>query len=170
VEVRVLSTAPAAKVPPEDQQVTGTTGHLDSPKYKRAVQMSFRMAKLHRSNSGRWWSRKGIPKDVRDEYARLYGASWEAKFSAPSTTKASDAKARFSEWLFAFFAAYQELINQYRQRFLKTSIPKSRSLQVKAQRAMMTYAYWYIFTSAWMHCHPHSGISTSRRVFSSLLI
>ena len=40
--------------------------------------------------------RKGIPKDVRAEYQRLYGQRWEAKLSLPAGTK--DAKIRVSEF------------------------------------------------------------------------
>jgi len=40
--------------------------------------------------------RKGIPKDVRDEYQRLYGQRWEAKLSLPAGTK--NAKVRVSEF------------------------------------------------------------------------
>jgi integrase len=40
--------------------------------------------------------RKGIPKDVRDEYQRLYGKRWEDKLTVPAGTK--DAKVRVSEF------------------------------------------------------------------------
>jgi hypothetical protein len=51
---------------------------------------------------------------------------------------------------FAFFADYREVHNDFRVRFLRGSIPNSRALQVKALRTLMTYAYWYIFTTAWI--------------------
>jgi integrase len=42
--------------------------------------------------------RKGIPKDVRAEYKRLYGAGWEAKLTLPTGIRPADAKARIGEW------------------------------------------------------------------------
>ena len=53
MEVRVLSTAPAAQLLLQDQEVAATHGHLDSPKYKRAVKISFRMVTPCRSRSAR---------------------------------------------------------------------------------------------------------------------
>ena len=35
--------------------------------------------KVVRSGSDAWIARKGIPKDVREEYENLYGQRWEAK-------------------------------------------------------------------------------------------
>ena len=40
--------------------------------------MALRMAALNRAKDGRWFARKVIPEDVRQEYARLYGARREA--------------------------------------------------------------------------------------------
>jgi hypothetical protein len=57
------------------------------------------MSGLRRSKSGAYSARKSIPKDVGEDYARLYGASWEAKFSAPAEVKPREAKFRFNEWL-----------------------------------------------------------------------
>jgi hypothetical protein len=57
------------------------------------------MATLTRSKSGAYSARKVIPKDVQDEYERLYGPRWEAKLSLPADTRPQDAKARFAEWL-----------------------------------------------------------------------
>lgn len=48
-----LSTAPAAQLLLQDQEVAATHGHLDSPKYKRAVKISFRMVTPCRSRSAR---------------------------------------------------------------------------------------------------------------------
>ena len=62
--------------------------------------MAFAMASLKRSKSGRYIARKGIPKDVRSEYERLYKeGGWEAKFSADAALSLAEAKARFSDWL-----------------------------------------------------------------------
>jgi hypothetical protein len=57
------------------------------------------MVKLQQDSKGNYRARKRLPDDVREEYWRLYGARYEAKFSAPRTTKAHEAKRRFGEWL-----------------------------------------------------------------------
>src|SRR5262249_13498158 len=92
-------TAPAAQLLLQDQEVAATHGHLDSPKYKRAVQMSFRMITPRRSRSGSVKARKVIPRDVREDYARLYGVSSEAKPTVPAGTPVHEAKIRASEFL-----------------------------------------------------------------------
>jgi hypothetical protein len=61
--------------------------------------MPFGMAALNRSKSGAYTARKGIPKDVQEEYERLYGHRWEAKLTLPATLKPAEAKARYGEWL-----------------------------------------------------------------------
>ena len=44
-------------------------------------------------------ARKRLPDDVREEYGRLYGARYDAKFSAPRTTKSHEAQQRYAVWL-----------------------------------------------------------------------
>jgi integrase len=61
--------------------------------------MSFRMVTLRRSKSGSYAARKGIPKDVRVEYQRLYGPGWEAKLTLPAGARPQEAKARHAEWV-----------------------------------------------------------------------
>jgi integrase len=61
--------------------------------------MAVVMTALVQTKSGAWSARKGVPKDIRDEYARIYGAGWEARFHAPVGTTTPRAKALFSEWL-----------------------------------------------------------------------
>jgi integrase len=61
--------------------------------------MPFGMAALNRSKSGAYTARKGIPKDVQEEYERLYGHRWEAKLTLPATLKSAEAKAQYGEWL-----------------------------------------------------------------------
>lgn len=61
--------------------------------------MAFRMAAVRRSTSGTYTVRKGIPKDVQDEYARLYGYRWEAKFTVPAGLRPQDAEARSAEFI-----------------------------------------------------------------------
>jgi hypothetical protein len=79
--------------------------------------MSIRMATLSRSKNGDFVSRKGIPKDVREAYTRLYRSSakatlrvtkagsaptapkvWEELFKLPASTSPSAAKVAWAEW------------------------------------------------------------------------
>jgi hypothetical protein len=57
------------------------------------------MVKLQQDGNGNYRARKRLPDDVREEYGRLYGARYEAKFFAPKTTKAHEAKRLFGDWL-----------------------------------------------------------------------
>jgi hypothetical protein len=66
--------------------------------YKRAAQMAFRMAGMTRAKSGAFKARKGIPKDVRDDYQALYGLRWEELFRAPAGCPLHRAKVLRSEW------------------------------------------------------------------------
>lgn len=43
--------------------------------------------------------RKGIPKDVRADYERLYGQKWEAKLTLPAGTKPQEVKVRTGEFM-----------------------------------------------------------------------
>lgn len=61
--------------------------------------MALRMAGLSLTKSGEYLARKGIPEDVRDAYARLYGVRWEEKLRLPARTSKAEAKARHGEWL-----------------------------------------------------------------------
>jgi len=61
--------------------------------------MPFGMAALTRSKSGAYTARKGVPKDVQDEYERLFGHRWEAKLTLPATLTQAEAKAQYGEWL-----------------------------------------------------------------------
>jgi hypothetical protein len=58
-----------------------------------------KMAGLKRLKSGEFLARKGIPEDVRDAYARLYGVRWEAQLRLPAGTSKHEAKTRHGEWL-----------------------------------------------------------------------
>ena len=57
------------------------------------------MPTLTQDTQGNYKSRKRLPDDVREQYGRLYGAHYEAKFSAPKTTKSQEVKRLFGEWL-----------------------------------------------------------------------
>jgi hypothetical protein len=60
--------------------------------------MALRMVALIRIADGRLVARKGIPEDVRDEYARLYGLRREAHLRLPADTARHEAKTRLGEW------------------------------------------------------------------------
>lgn len=60
--------------------------------------MALRMIALNRAADGRWFARKGIPKDVREAYARLYGLKREDHLKLPASTSRPEAKARLGEW------------------------------------------------------------------------
>jgi integrase len=60
--------------------------------------MALRMVALNRASDGRWFARKGIPEDVREEYARLYGVRREAHLKLPADTAKHEAKAQLGEW------------------------------------------------------------------------
>jgi integrase len=60
--------------------------------------MLFRMITPRISKSHSIIVRKGIPKDVRADYERLYGQRWEAKLTLPAGTKPHEAKLRVSEF------------------------------------------------------------------------
>jgi integrase len=57
------------------------------------------MVALKRRKAGGYAARKVIPKDVREDYAALYGMGWEEKLSIPTGTSPHEAKARHGEWL-----------------------------------------------------------------------
>ncbi len=55
------------------------------------------MVTPRRSKSGSIITRKGILKDARADYQRLYGPGWEAKLTVPPGTPPAEAKVRISE-------------------------------------------------------------------------
>jgi hypothetical protein len=57
------------------------------------------MVALKRRKTGGYAARKVIPKDVREDYAALYGTAWEEKLTIPAGTPPHEAKARHGEWL-----------------------------------------------------------------------
>lgn len=61
--------------------------------------MTILMPSLSRDKNGDWFSRKGIPADVRDDYQRTYGLRQEERFRRPSSLSPGEAKAEFAGWL-----------------------------------------------------------------------
>ena len=59
--------------------------------------MAFRMVSLQKK-TGTWFARKGLPKDVRAAYLRLYGRGHEELFRAPATESLTRAKALLGAW------------------------------------------------------------------------
>lgn len=60
--------------------------------------MALRMVSLNRAADKRWFARKGIPEDIRDDYARLYGVKREAQLKLPADTPRHEAKTCLGEW------------------------------------------------------------------------
>lgn len=60
--------------------------------------MAVRMVALVRSKNGEFVARKGIPADVREPCARLYGVKWEEQLKLPAGTSKHEAKKRLGEW------------------------------------------------------------------------
>jgi integrase len=61
--------------------------------------MPVRMAALNHTGTGETISRKAIPRDVRAEYKRLYGVSWEAILKITAGTSKHQAKALHGQWI-----------------------------------------------------------------------
>lgn len=61
--------------------------------------MTILMPSLTRDKNGDWFSRKGIPADVRDDYQRAHGLRQEQRFRRPASLSAGEAKAEFAGWL-----------------------------------------------------------------------
>jgi hypothetical protein len=57
------------------------------------------MVTLRRDDKGNYIARKRLSADVRDEYGRLYGAHYEAKFFRPKSTKHHEATKDYGAWL-----------------------------------------------------------------------
>jgi hypothetical protein len=60
--------------------------------------MALRMVALNRTHDGRWFARKVIPEDVRDDYAKLHKARREAHLKLPADIPKHEAKAGLGEW------------------------------------------------------------------------
>ena len=56
------------------------------------------MVMLRQDSKGNFSARKRLPDNMREEYGRLYGARFEAKFFAPASIGTYNAKQKFREW------------------------------------------------------------------------
>jgi len=97
--VRAHPTVPERKITEHSHQVTDKASLFVRPRYKRRYKWRLRMTALMRNKSGEYVARKGIPKDVRKEFERLYGTGWEARLTLPAHLTEAEAKAKHSEWL-----------------------------------------------------------------------
>lgn len=70
-----------------------TGAHRYKGRYKMVAMTSFTRAK-----NGDWFSRKAIPADVRDAYAKAHGVAREERFRLPSTVSQAKATAEFRDW------------------------------------------------------------------------
>jgi hypothetical protein len=61
--------------------------------------MFLSMAGLTRTKTGGYRGRKGIPKDLRMAYQKVFGPGSEAKLFLPAKMPLPEAKAKFAEWL-----------------------------------------------------------------------
>jgi len=56
------------------------------------------MVTLRQDSNGNFIARKRLPDDVREEYGRLYGARFEAKFLARASLGRQIAQQKFHQW------------------------------------------------------------------------
>ena len=96
--VRAHPTVPATKNAPWFQQRTDRPDIFARAKLQKALQMALRMVALGRAADGRWFARKGIPEDVREDYAAALWREREAHLKLPADTPRHEAKTR-SEWM-----------------------------------------------------------------------
>jgi hypothetical protein len=114
--------------------------------------MLFRMATPRRSKSGSITVRKGIPKDVRSEYERLYGPGWEAKLTVPAGTRPQDARVRIGEWT-----------AEVETRFATIRAPKRGEGQSLSQRQAFALAgEWYVWYVGRTRFRLVQNVSTKR--------
>jgi hypothetical protein len=73
--------------------------HLGTDRvHKRVHRNALRMVSLRQDAKGNFSARKRLPDDVREEYGRRYGQRVEAKFFAPASRSAANAKQEFRDW------------------------------------------------------------------------
>ena len=89
-------------------------------------------------------TRKAIPKDVRDEYQRLYGQRWEAKLTLPVGTRPQEAKVRVDE----FMAEVETRIEAIR------AAKRGDGQSLTQRQALALAGEWYIWYVAWHEENP----------------
>jgi integrase len=87
------------RIPKHSHEGTDKAPLLGRPRYKRRYKGVLKTVALTRNKSGEYIARKGIPKDVRQPYAKLFGLGWEVRLTLPAHLTESAAKAKHGEWL-----------------------------------------------------------------------
>lgn len=113
--------------------------------HKRVHRRVLRMVTLAQDSKGNYKARKRLPDDVREDFGRLYGASHEAKFYLPASTKAHVAKQRFGEWL-AEIESHIAAIRSQR---------KGEGLSLTQQQTRALAGEWYDW---FLERHPTSDL------------
>lgn len=67
------------------------------------------MTQLRRERSGGWTARKAIPEAISQEYSRLHGPKFAAKFRLPAPVPERETKALFAEWRAEIETRFQRL-------------------------------------------------------------
>jgi hypothetical protein len=86
--VRAHPTVPEQKISKHSHEVADKAALFVRPRYKRRYKWRVRMTALTRNKSGDYVARKVIPKDVRQAFAKLYGAGWEARLTNGKLSRA----------------------------------------------------------------------------------
>ena len=95
--------------------------------------MFLSMPGLTRTKTGGYRARKGIPKDIRTAYQKVFGPGWEAKLFLPAKLTLPEAKAKFAEWLAEIETRIESIRAQQRG--------ESQALTQKQARALA--GEWY---------------------------
>jgi hypothetical protein len=91
------------------------------------------MASLTQDSKGNYKARKRLPDDVREEYGRLYGARFEAKFSAPKGTSKQDATRQYGEWLAEVEGRIANILAQHRGEGVALLLAPNRVVVILTQ-------------------------------------
>jgi hypothetical protein len=85
---------------PHSQHLTDKPIGFAPRKIQKRAQMALRMVALARAVDGRWFARKGIPKDVRDEVQGLFVGAGVSVQEEPlgGPVAAEDFSERASTW------------------------------------------------------------------------
>jgi hypothetical protein len=90
--------------------------------------MFLSMAGLTRTKTGGYRARKGIPKDVRMAYQKVFGPGWEAKLFLPARMPLPEGKAKFAVWLAEIETRIESIRAQQRGQAQGLSQKQARAL------------------------------------------
>lgn len=93
---------------------------------------------------------------AKEAFALLYAAaqSMDGTLPPPLAISASHAT---EQRLMSFFSRLKDAWAIGRANFLRTSMAHSPALRDKAVRDLMSFAYWHILLTAWIHRHPQGN-------------